>query len=112
MRAADFLKQLNKAMQVVAVLPEDTPILTVNIDGLSDITGTNNSYIQLGIPFERLVEANVFGAGSWITEDDPTREYLEDSILISGFNLIHLRVRETAPGATNTEGGKRAEAQN
>ena len=112
MRAADFLKRLKKAMQGVAVLPEDAPILAIQIDGLGDITGDDNSYIQLGIPFEKLVEANVIGAGSWVTREVSKEKYLEDSISTGGFNLIHLRDRKTALGATNTESGKRAEAQN
>ena len=108
MKPAEVLNRLEKARQIIEVLPEDVEILTVQIDGLDCRKWWEKlDCIHLHTPFERLVEEKVIDPNGWTTIDDPGREFLEDSILTGGFRLFHLRQRgNAAPGVDGTGGGK------
>ena len=114
MKPAEVLKWLEKARQIIEVLPEDTGILTVQIDGLDCREWWEKlDCIHLHTPFERLVEEKAIDPNGWTTIDDPGREFLEDSILTGGFRLFHLRQRgNTAPGVISTGDGKAGQSPN
>jgi len=99
MTAAEMLTRLDEAKEVISSLPPNTSILTVEVDGLGKVTEQDYSYIHIAEPLQLLADAGVIEAGSWVTEDNPELENLEDRILINGFSVIYLRKRnEAAPG--------------
>jgi len=104
MEPSEILKRLEQAKELISTFPEDTRILTVQVDGLAGITGEEDSYIHIGNPLQALADAGVIEAGSWETEDDPERENLEDHILINGFSVLSLRKREKAAPSVGSTG--------
>lgn len=111
MKPAEILERLETAKEIIAAFPEDTSVLTVQVDGLVSYGVEANTYIHLATPFQRLVEAGVIGNGTWTTTDDPKRDYLSESISISGFSIIHLKDREkAAPGVDGTGDSEAAQS--
>lgn len=108
MKPAEILERLETAKEIIAAFPEDTSILTVQVDGLVSYGVEANNYIHLSTPFQRLVEAGVIGNGTWTTTDDPKRNYLSESISISGFSIIHLKDREKAASGVDGTGDSEA----
>lgn len=100
-----ILERMDAARRAVAALPADANILQVQVDGLHPYGGEiNYDRIQIYTPLEDLAEAGVIEAGSWVTEDDPGREVLEDRALICGFPVIRLKERgQTAEGGSEEE---------
>ena len=82
--------------------------MCVEVDGTANIPGcSDTSYIQLANRLEDLVATGVIPPNSYIVADEPDREYLEESILASGFKVLSLRDRKSAaPGAVNAGGGE------
>ena len=80
----------------------------MDVDGTANIPGcSDTSYIQLANRLEDLVATGVIPPNSYIVADEPDREYLEESILSSGFKVLSLRDRKSAaPGAVNAGGGE------
>ncbi len=109
MNPKEILERLERAKELISTFPEDTRILTVQVDGLGGITGQDTNYIHLGNPIQLLADAGMIEAGGWTTktiEDGQKREVLEDGVLINGFPVISIRYRKkAAPGVTSTEDG-------
>ena len=108
MNPQEILDRLDKARAIIAALPPDARILCVEVDGTANIPGcSDTSYIHLANRLEDLVATGVIPPNSYIVADEPDREYLEESILASGFNVLSLRYRKSAaPGAVNAGGGE------
>lgn len=108
MNPQEILDRLDKARAIIAALPPDARILCVDVDGTANIPGcSDTSYIQLANRLEDLVATGVIPPNSYIVADEPDREYLEESILASGFKVLSLRDRKSAaPGAVNAGGGE------
>ena len=95
-----ILERMDAARRAVAALPADANILYVQVSGIHSHDGEiDYSRIQLYTPFEALAEAGVIEPGSWDTEDDPERKFLEDRVLICGFPVIRLRERGQTGGS-------------
>lgn len=108
MNPQEILDRLDKARAIIAALPPDARILCVEVDGTANIPGcSDTSYIHLANRLEDLVATGVIPPNSYIVDDEPDREYLEESILASGFKVLSLRDRKSAaPGAVNAGGGE------
>ena len=104
MNPQEILDRLDKARAIIAALPPDARILCVEVDGTANIPGcSDTSYIQLANRLEDLV------ATGYIVDDEPDREYLEESILTGGFKVISLRDRKSAAPSVDGTGGGEAE---
>ena len=108
MNPQEILDRLDKARAIIAALPPDARILCVEVDGTANIPGcSDTSYIQLANRLEDLVATGVIPPNSYIVDNEPDREYLEESILTGGFKVLSLRDRKSAaPGAVNAGGGE------
>lgn len=106
MKPAEILERLDRARRIIEALPPDTKIISVQVDGLNFPRRKNMSVIHLDAPFQQLAEQGAIPASGWNAEDDPEREFIEESVLIDGFSLINLIEKEkAAPGVDGTEDG-------
>ena len=106
MKPAEILERLDRARRIIEALPPDTKIIIVQVDGLNYPRRHNMNVIHLDAPFQQLAEQGAIPASGWSIEDDPERDFVEESVLIDGFSLINLIEKEkAAPGVDGTEGG-------
>ena len=106
MKPAEILERLDRARRIIEALPPDTKIISVQVDGLNYPRRHNMNVIHLDTPFQQLAEQGAIPASGWSIEDDPERDFVEESVLIDGFSLINLIEKEkAAPGVDGTEGG-------
>ncbi len=84
--------------------------MCVDVDGTANIPGcSDTSYIQLANRLEDLVATGVIPPNSYIVDNEPDREYLEESILTGGFKVLSLRDRKSAAPSVDGTGGGEAE---
>lgn len=96
MRAAEMLKRLEKARRLIAILPANTDILTVLIDGVGRYPDDlSNIHLATG-EWDRLIAANVLGPERPILPHD--EEYDKISILTGGFDLFELIDKDKGGG--------------
>lgn len=105
MKPAEILERLDRARRIIGALPPDTKILNVQVDGLNFPRRQNLNVIHLDAPFKRLAEHGTIPASGWKTEDDPEREFIEESVLIDGFSIINL-IEKAAHGIDRTGSGE------
>lgn len=104
MNAAELLKKLDQARQLVTLFPEDTKVLNLQICG----TMPERTGIQLHEAFQQLADANVLTLESLAVEDNPESEFLKRSISTGGFEVFQLETRKTPPPALVTPEAARA----
>ena len=110
MNPQEILDRLDKARAIIAALPPDARILWVEVDGTANIPGcSDTSYIHLANRLEDLVATGVIPPNSYIVDNEPDREYLEESILTGGFKVLSLRDRKSAAPSVDGTGGGEAE---